>query len=187
MWDTFRIEYHIYEDPNPPQRNRQGPHLYKCIFLNADYRVLNQISLSMLRLVSKSPVDIASTLVQVMVWCRTDEPARWLRMTWCKPAHGDVIKWKHFPRHWPFVRGIHRWPVNSPHKGQWRGALMFSLICAWINDWVNNGLRRQRPHYDGGGWGCEVSCCGHHRPRERPPRGQLWVEQCLTSLKYWPV
>ena len=29
-------------------------------------------------------------------------------------------------------------PVNSPHKGQWRGALMFSLIYAWINDWVNN-------------------------------------------------
>ena len=42
----------------------------------------------------------------------------------------DVIKWKHFPRYWPFVRGIHRWPVNSPHKGQWRGAVMFSLICA---------------------------------------------------------
>ena len=34
--------------------------------------------------------------------------------------------------------GIHRWPVNSPHKGQWRGALMFSLICTWINGWVNN-------------------------------------------------
>ena len=43
-------------------------------------------------------------------------------------------------------------PVNSPHKGQWRGALMFSLICAWINDWVNNreagDLRRHRGHYD---------------------------------------
>ena len=66
--------------------------------------------------------------------------------------HDDVIKWKHFPRYWPFVWGIHRWPVNSPHKGQWRGALMFSLICAWINGWVNNGeagdLRRHRPHYD---------------------------------------
>ena len=48
--------------------------------------------------------------------------------------HDDVIKWNHFPRYWPFVRGIHRSPVNSPHKGQWRGALMFSLICAWIND-----------------------------------------------------
>ena len=28
---------------------------------------------------------------------------------------------------------IHRSPMNSPHKGQWRRALMFSLICAWIN------------------------------------------------------
>ena len=65
-------------------------------------------------------------------------------------GHDDVIKWKHFPRYWPFVRGIHRSPVNSPHKGQWRGALIFSLICAWINGWVNNGaagnLRRYRVH-----------------------------------------
>ena len=67
-------------------------------------------------------------------------------------SHDDVIKWKLFPRYWPFVRGIHRSPVNSPHKGQWRGALMFSLICLWINDWVNNGeagdLRHYRIHYD---------------------------------------
>ena len=41
-------------------------------------------------------------------------------------------------RYWPFVWGIHRSPVNFPHKGQWRGALMFSLICAWINVWKNN-------------------------------------------------
>ena len=66
--------------------------------------------------------------------------------------HDDVIKLKHFPRYWPFVRGIHRSPVNSPHKGQWRGALMFSLICVWINGWVNNreagDLRRYRAHHD---------------------------------------
>ena len=30
--------------------------------------------------------------------------------------HDDVIKWKHFPSYWPFVRGIHRSPVNSTHK-----------------------------------------------------------------------
>ena len=30
--------------------------------------------------------------------------------------HDDVIKWKHFPRYWPFVRGIHRSPVNSPSQ-----------------------------------------------------------------------
>ena len=64
--------------------------------------------------------------------------------------HDDVIKWKHFPRNWPFMRGIHRSPVNSPHNGQWREALMFSLICVWIIDWVNNreagDLRRYRAH-----------------------------------------
>ena len=47
-------------------------------------------------------------------------------------VHDDVIRWKHFPRYWPFVWGINRSPVNSPHKGQWRGALMFSLICTRI-------------------------------------------------------
>ena len=64
----------------------------------------------------------------------------------------DVIKWKHFPRYWPFVRGIQRSLVNSTHKGQRRGTLMFSLICVWINGWVNNrevgDLRRFRSHYD---------------------------------------
>ena len=52
----------------------------------------------------------------------------------------------------PFERGIHRSVVNSPHKGQWHGALMFSLICAWINSWVNNreagDLSCHCTHYD---------------------------------------
>ena len=64
----------------------------------------------------------------------------------CNPkCHYDVIKWKHFPRYWPFVRGIHRSPV-------WRGTLMISLICACLDGWVNNreagDLRRYRNHYD---------------------------------------
>ena len=67
-------------------------------------------------------------------------------------VHDDVIKRKHFPRYWPRVRGIHRSPVNSPHTGQWRGTLMFSLISGWINGWVDNreagDLRRHRGHYD---------------------------------------
>ena len=76
-------------------------------------------------------------------------------------------------------------PVSgeSPHKGQWRGALMFSLICASINGWVNNAdacnLTRHRAHYDGtvrinweslgfyskissNSWGCQRSeCCNN--------------------------
>ena len=67
----------------------------------------------------------------------------WLQRVTGVP-HDDVIKWKHFPRYWPFVRGIHRSPMNYPHEGLWRGAL--------INGWVNNDeagdLRRHRAHYD---------------------------------------
>ena len=62
-------------------------------------------------------------------------------------SNGDI-----FPRYRPFVRAIHRSPVISPRKGQWRGALMFSLIWVWINGWVNNreagDLRRHRAHCD---------------------------------------
>ena len=73
-------------------------------------------------------------------------------LNWFHYSDDDVIKWKHFPRNWPFVRGIHRSPVNSPHKGQWCGALMFSLICAWINGWMNTreagNPRRHRTNFD---------------------------------------
>ena len=59
-------------------------------------------------------------------------------------------------------------PGNSPHKGQWRGALMFFFSCAWINDWVNNreagDLRRHRGHYD-----VNVMVCG-------------WVNSWCTSV-----
>ena len=58
--------------------------------------------------------------------------------------------------------GISPVPVKSPHKCHWRGALMFSLICVWINGWVNNreagDLRRYRAHYD-------VIVMNHH-PRD---------------------
>ena len=75
--------------------------------------------------------------VIAFIW-GTVESVWWLKIAWrilvSPTTHDDVIKWEHFPRNWSFVRGIHRSPLNSPHKGQWRGALMFSLICAWIND-----------------------------------------------------
>ena len=84
-----------------------------------------------------------SRKVQVMAWCQTDNKS--LPLT---QPHDDVIKWKHFPRHWSFVRG--RWiPLT---KGQWRGALMFSFMCAWTSGWANNrdigDLRRHRAHSD---------------------------------------
>ena len=95
-------------------------------------------------------------------------------------AHDDVIKWKHFPRHWPVVWRIHRSPLNFPHKGQRRGALMLSLICAWTKDWVNSrdagDLRHHRAHYDVTGTVWNVTgefvkfVCN------------IWVALCMCSL-----
>ena len=50
-------------------------------------------------------------------------------------SYDDVIKWKRILRYWSFVRGIHRSPMNSPHKGQWRGALFFFVF---LTTGVNN-------------------------------------------------
>ena len=67
-------------------------------------------------------------------------------------VHDDIIKWKHFPCYWPFVRGIHRSLVISLYKDQCRWASMFFFICTWINRWVNNreagDLRRHRAHFN---------------------------------------
>ena len=45
-------------------------------------------------------------------------------------VHDDVIKWKYFPRCWPFVKGIHRSPMDSPHKDQWDAELWWFLWSA---------------------------------------------------------
>ena len=66
-------------------------------------------------------LHICSTCCTCRKWYDWLEDFHWY-------GHDDIIQWKHFPRYWPFVRGIHRPSVNSPHKDQWRGALMFSLI-----------------------------------------------------------
>ena len=105
------------------------------------------------------------------------------------PMHDDVIKWKHCLRYWPFVQGIHRPPANSPHKGQWRGALMFSLFCAWINGWVNSRdadyLIRHCAHYDVSViWTKLVSLYWRHRIERRGVSDSLKLE-CLfkSSIK----
>ena len=66
--------------------------------------------------------------------------------------HDDVIKLKPFRVTGPLWGEStgHRWiPL---HKDQWRGAWIFSVICAWTNGWANNrdagDLRRHRAHYD---------------------------------------
>ena len=84
----------------------------------------------------------------------------------------------------PFVLGIHRSPVNSPHKGQWRGVLMFSLICAWINGWVNNrkagDLRRHRIHYD------VTVMLNSHGVVKRSSSRRCRCKPCMSSYLWHP-
>ena len=64
--------------------------------------------------------------------------------------HDDVIKWKHFPRYWPFVRGIHRWIHHTKNSDAELWCFLWS--APWMNGWVNSreacDLRRHRTHYD---------------------------------------
>ena len=76
---------------------------------------------------------IVDILTKYMWYFHVDKPTWWRFLS----QHDDVIKWKHFPRYWPFVRGINRSPVDYPHKGQCRGALML----------FDRDLRRNRTHY----------------------------------------
>ena len=87
--------------------------------------------------------------------CRITEALITRIWRWYLTSFATAKWWRHqmesFPRYWRFVRGIRRSSANSPHKGQWQ-ILMFSLICARINGWVNSreagNLRRHHAHYD---------------------------------------
>ena len=57
-------------------------------------------------------------------------------MSWPRLLHDDVMKWKHFPRYWPFVGGIHRSPVD------------LRLNNGWVNDRDSGNLRRHRAIFD---------------------------------------
>ena len=79
--------------------------------------------------------------------CRHD----WNHYTDVVSTHDDVTKWKHFPRYWPVLSGIHRSPVDSPHKASDAEPWYF-IWSAWTNGWANNrdagDLRRHRAHHD---------------------------------------
>ena len=91
-------------------------------------------------------------------WCSQSAKliGNWLVSWYYVIPHGINSWWRHqmetFAALLALGAGNSPVTVNSPHKGQWREALMLSLICAWINSWVNNressDLRRHRAHYD---------------------------------------
>ena len=87
-------------------------------------------------------------------------------------AHDDVIKWKHFPCYWSFMRRIHQSPVNSPHKGQWWGTFMFSLICA-----LNKRVSKQS-------WGWWFETPSHSFWCHYNGNSDCNRQKCIALMKY---
>ena len=73
---------------------------------------------------------------------------------WTLCVLSDISWWRHQMEAFSALLALYarHSPVNSPHKSQWRGDLMFFLIWVWINGSVNSreagDLRRHRAHYD---------------------------------------
>ena len=112
-------------------------------------------------------------------------------LAWCIYLcyHDDVIICKLLPRCWPFLGRLHRSPVNSLHKGQWRGALMVSLMGDRTNGWVNNRdivfFRCHRTHYDVIVMflDSQFTCPFFSRCTSRPDT-ELWISSCSPWLRH---
>ena len=107
--------------------------------------------------------------------------------------HDDVIKWKHFPRYWPFVRETHGSPVNSPRKGQWRGVLMFffnprldkQLNKQWRRWWFepSRSLWRRCKGFQGISslYALQPQVCQVCASFENKSLSSLWITSCFSS------
>ena len=115
----------------PRQNGRHfADDVFKCIFLNENVWISLKISL---KFVPKGPINNIPALVQIMAWRRPGDKPLSEPMMVSLPTHICVtrpqwVSWppillvcrdlqKRFPHYWPFVRGIHRWPVHSPLRG----------------------------------------------------------------------
>ena len=78
-------------------------------------------------------------------YCCTSETSRLLN---CRYSHDDIIKCTHLPRQWPFVRGIHRSPVDSPHKGHVTGTFDVPFLLIRTDGWTNTRLTGNSRRHD---------------------------------------
>ena len=96
--------------------------------------------------------------------------------------HDDVIKWKYFRRHWPFVRGIHWSTVSSQRPVTCSFDVFFDLsLIKRLSD-----LRRHCAHYDVTvilNPRCPAAC----RPSgvKTPPIGCWLINPSLMGIKLW--
>ena len=140
--DLFYIRFAYFGRCFGPRRNHLPPvrwPIFRFMLLNDNWCVTGRVTYVFLNVFSK-----CLYLLHVFVSLQDIKFNDKYTSPWWRNQH--------YLCYWTFVREIHRSPVNSPHKGQWRGALMFSLIYTWTKGWVNNlddgDVRRHCAHCD---------------------------------------
>ena len=126
---------------------------FSTIFTLIKFPIYLEINLS-LPIISRLYQDHSSNYPSAM----KDNRQIWCNIIIMKSLNGSIFHFtgpffvKFTGHKWIHLLWMHSLVMNSPHKGQWRGALMFSLICTWTNGWVNNrdagDLRCHRTHYN---------------------------------------
>ena len=107
--------------------------------------------------------------------------------------HEEIFPWwRHQMETFPALLAVcaGNSPVTGdlPHKGQWRGALMFSLICAWVNNRDVYDLRRHHAHSDVTVMGtkkCKEMQIGYQFPARSGCKEYRWLSgrlQCLQCV-----
>ena len=133
-----------------------------CILIRASVKITTIIELKVHLHRYKSCCAKHHTVFLIMILCNSSDNEKMRLVSNTLNSDSQIQAWRNYPwwRHQmeafsallSICGGIHRSPVNSPHKSQWRGDLTFSLICARMNGWVTNreagDLRGQRAHYD---------------------------------------
>ena len=144
----------------PRQNVRHFPDdIFKCIFLNKNiYEFWLKFHLSCF-----PTVQLTVFQHWIRKWLDAGQATNHYLNQWClvywriyaSLGHNDLTndKWSWWRNQMEtFSALLAICAGNSPHKGQWCRALMFSLVCSWTNGWVKNGetvdLRRHRAHYD---------------------------------------
>ena len=157
MWDDGSVKS---KQTNKIYIDHRRPNIFITYFLNGVcYIILYMPPIYHTKLNLSQSIQRDSWWWVTLIWYQNTGIYRDWWLTLVVVFHDEVIEWKHFPRHWPFAGN-----ANSPHKGQWRGALMFSLICA-----LNKRMSKQS-----WGWWCET-----------PPRS-LWRHCNVRSgPTYW--
>ena len=107
----------------------------------------------------------------------------WRNLITGHPPHDDVIKWKHFPRYWPFVRGIHQSAVFPAQRPVTRSFDVFFDLhlnkrlseqsCGW---WFGTPSHPFWRHYD--------VLCFRHLLRASPVPRDILQSTGLISLAW---